>query len=553
MKYLQTYNESVRSKMTPVPKEGMFQKFKEMDIQDKRDFLWDELHTTKRTFFGRDGKYLSLAHIDHWTAKDLDDAFGQFYELDPIDESVRDKMTPPPKDRVNNACIKILSEHDNPTSDYDEPEYDEISKILKEPKENLHILTPEDYDDNYESLYDYLESLVINDDNFIRTKNIKNEDNSVYYANFNDVYWKCYPKEKIACLMFDDIVDAQEWLFCKDILVKTNESLRDKMTPRSEESVLKASKKLNAHNKIVYGIQWNNLTLVKKGIEELPEANYSYSSKVQYLIESLQVNLNLEENEIFQYFKSIFDVEQKVYDRLDKLVVKMKFLNKLHDQLQRNKYLDVSECEYNFDSWGSYEFTVTLPHNEDEDSDDTEEYIIGLYIDEEINDDFFVSCDGQDPDTFETSEELEKTLHTSEIWTDEMNESVRHHMTPRPMNEISGSVIDNILRDYTDHTIYFTSKDGLSRDKLSIKHHTGDGFMNSIRKKFGKGIYLHVSDESGDLARKYLYNLEIDYTPIMSTTYKILDGYKIRNLVKKFVEEVINEKLPMIMIRKFTE
>lgn len=484
-------------------------------------------------------------------------------------------------------------------------------------------------------------------------------------------------------------------------LISYNESLRDKMTPRSEEDVLKASEKLNAHNKIVYGIQWNNLTLVKKGIEELLEANYSYSSKVQYLIESLQINLNLEENEIFQYFKSIFDVDQKVYDRLDKLVIKMKYLNKLHDQLQKNDLLEVTECEYNFDSFGTYQFDVTVPPPEEEPIDDDdvmpEEYHIGLYIDEEVNDDFFINYDGQDNFEFHTIEELDKTIKNSEMWNPDINESVRdmmtpmtedeirkmyefdpkiinkyrfsfreevpefirkalddeykeqykkkggqtglllaiekgfvdvveylltkkhvsasghgewplltasvneknkdeiiqllldhganlenaikkskelfkmndeviyltkflktdesvrHHMTPKPMTEISNNVVDNILKDYTDHTMYFTNKGRFGLDKLGLSHHTGDGFMNSVRKKFGMGIYLHVDDDSDNIIRKYLHNLDIDYTPIMSTTYRIKSKDKVMRMIKKLVEEVINENLPMIMIRKFNE
>lgn len=132
-----------------------------------------------------------------------------------------------------------------------------------------------------------------------------------------------------------------------------------------------------------------------------------------------------------------------------------------------------------------------------------------------------------------------------------VNESIRDQMTPRPMGDVTDSVINTILRDYTEHSVYFTNRGRFGLNKLNIAHHTGDGFMNSVNKKFGKGLYLHVDDDSGDLTRKYLHNLDIDYTPIMSTTYRILSHDKIRRLIKKFVEEVINDNLPMMMIRKF--
>jgi hypothetical protein len=328
------------------------------------------------------------------------------------------------------------------------------------------------------------------------------------------------------------------------------ESIRDYMTPRAEKDVLRSSEKLDSSMKINYGIKWNYLPIVKKGIEELSESTFSIDSKILFLTECLQITLDLEKNEIFQYLKSIFNLSQKVYDMIDKLVERIKFINKMHDKLRRNELCEVSECEFNFDVYGTYEFSVTLP--QDEDSDVAEEYRIGTFAEHTHGPFFYISCEGQDPDDFDTAEELEKILRNSYMWADEMNESVRHHMTPKPMTEISNNVVDNILKDYTDHAMYFTNRDRFGLDKLGLSHHTGDGFMNSLRKKFGKGLYLHVDDDSDDVTRKYLYNLGIDYTPIMSTTYKIL-GYDVRRMVKKLVEEVINENLPMIMIRKFNE
>jgi hypothetical protein len=134
---------------------------------------------------------------------------------------------------------------------------------------------------------------------------------------------------------------------------------------------------------------------------------------------------------------------------------------------------------------------------------------------------------------------------------DKVNESIRDQMTPKSMGDVTDSAVDTILRDYIDHTVYFTNQGRFGLNKLNIAHHTGDGFMNGIRKRFGKGVYLHVGDDFGDLAKKYLHNLDIDYTPIMSTTYRILSHDKIRRLVKKFAEEVISENLSMMMIRKF--
>jgi hypothetical protein len=133
----------------------------------------------------------------------------------------------------------------------------------------------------------------------------------------------------------------------------------------------------------------------------------------------------------------------------------------------------------------------------------------------------------------------------------EVKESVRNRMTPKSSDVISRSVMDNILSNYTDHTMYLSNRDGFGLEKLKLSHHTGDGFMNSVRKRFGSGVYLHVADEDGDIARKYLYNLGVNYTPVMSTTFKVLDGDKMERVIRKFMDEVLGDKISMLMIRKF--
>lgn len=144
---------------------------------------------------------------------------------------------------------------------------------------------------------------------------------------------------------------------------------------------------------------------------------------------------------------------------------------------------------------------------------------------------------------------------------DPINESRYGVFKPKSVDDVVESVVNNILRDYGDHAMHF-HKDEYWRDPpVKLSHHSGNGFMNQLYKKYGNvnGIYVHIEDndpteskgENLNLLRKYLHNLNVRYTPIGHNTIIIRDDDQERRIITKLCREVYNKVLPSIMVRKF--
>jgi len=138
---------------------------------------------------------------------------------------------------------------------------------------------------------------------------------------------------------------------------------------------------------------------------------------------------------------------------------------------------------------------------------------------------------------------------------DPINESV---FQPKHRDDIVDNIVDNILQNYSDHTMHF-HKNEWRQPPFKLVHHSGDGFMNHLFKKYGvKGTYVHVgggSDEETNDAfnklKKYLYNLNAKHTSIGLHTIIVRDNELERKIISKLCREVYNEEIPALMIRKF--
>jgi len=138
---------------------------------------------------------------------------------------------------------------------------------------------------------------------------------------------------------------------------------------------------------------------------------------------------------------------------------------------------------------------------------------------------------------------------------DPINESV---FQPKHRDDIVDNIVDNILQNYSDHTMHF-HKNEWRQPPFKLVHHSGDGFMNHLFKKYGvKGTYVHVgggSDEETNDAfnklKKYLYNLNAKHTSIGLHTIIVRDNELERKILSKLCREVYNEEIPALMIRKF--
>ena len=145
-------------------------------------------------------------------------------------ESVRDQMTPKSEEEIFNAFRDFIMSYENPLSKYPINAYTDfgkISRILKEPKSNLHYINA--HMNNFQKLNTFFKTLVTNEKNY---KNVNLKDSSKRWGGS----WICYPNKKLA--NFGSFNDAAGWVFCKDYFKeKINESVRDKMTPKSEEDI----------------------------------------------------------------------------------------------------------------------------------------------------------------------------------------------------------------------------------------------------------------------------------------------------------------------------
>ena len=94
------HNESVRDKMTPIPKENREKALSTLkNRDDKVMFLMGLLLNSREEFRTKDGKYMTVFDVvNNMTEEDMDDVIRKQY----IKESVRDKMTPKSEEDILN-------------------------------------------------------------------------------------------------------------------------------------------------------------------------------------------------------------------------------------------------------------------------------------------------------------------------------------------------------------------------------------------------------------------------------------------------------------------
>lgn len=154
----------------------------------------------------------------------------EIYKKSKVNESVRDKMTPKSKEDIRSAFKTIVDKIDTPLTMYPMKiwkEVDKICKMFKETRDNLYFIDMGD--DNFEVLEELFESLIIDDNILLADKIIKTGEGE----------WYCYPNVKLAHYIPDEMSENLGWIFSKDFINNSlNESVRDKMTPKSKEDII---------------------------------------------------------------------------------------------------------------------------------------------------------------------------------------------------------------------------------------------------------------------------------------------------------------------------
>jgi hypothetical protein len=151
-------------------------------------------------------------------------------------ESVRDKMTPKPKEEVRRTFGDIIDGIRTPMTMYPMKiwdEVDEICEILGETRADLYIM--EEGDDKYHIIEQMFESMIV-----------ENDQSKMQKVKGSEGEWSCYPSVKLAYFNPDSMTEPSHWIFCKSYVKETfmNESVRSKMTPLDKETVKKRKEEL---------------------------------------------------------------------------------------------------------------------------------------------------------------------------------------------------------------------------------------------------------------------------------------------------------------------
>ena len=260
MKTFQQYNESVRDKMTPKSVDDINQILSlkyNMDpsifeyLKDN-GFEYIKVHNTnyRDLWLGIIFEYKSekLNYRILFSPSDTIDTLKEKIRLYTIMnsgktyESLRDKMTPKPEDSIRNDMYDYFKEN----KVTNEEEY-VVQTGVFDNKDNLYLVF--DYEDYYEDINRYFRKIIENQEKFEMTIH-------------SDKY-TCYPKQKL--VFYQDTVMTEAWYFdgslIDDIIdelmkVELHESVRDMMTPKSEEDIENSMKDITFYRA---GKVYNNL------------------------------------------------------------------------------------------------------------------------------------------------------------------------------------------------------------------------------------------------------------------------------------------------------
>jgi hypothetical protein len=124
---------------------------------------------------------------------------------------------------------------------------------------------------------------------------------------------------------------------------------------------------------------------------------------------------------------------------------------------------------------------------------------------------------------------------------------------PKPKEDIAKKLLDQILKEYDYKTAYCKSKSGRWETDPwpKIDFGTGEGFMQYQFNKHKYGIYFHVDDDRAEYAKNKFYELNVAFTAVGKSTFKILSTDKIKMFLSSIIDDTIDDKVDMFMIRKF--
>ena len=386
-----------------------------------------------------------------------------FKRFSKTNESVRDKMTPISKEdskKLYDDMIKSFNPISNDPSLVISWGIQEMLKFMGETRSSMCLVMMGDR--YYTALNSLFDSLIVSRDRILEKEWL---------------YWK---ELKLAYTFSP----AAMWLFSKDMDYMSEslvESVRDKMTPKSEEDIT------DIFN------NGNNL-LRKNMVRKLFQEKFNNTIEVfDFVISVLGTPIwdRMREKNLGKYHftKDLLDIiNEDEMKQLFKAMIKDKRIN----ESVRDKMTPKSkeEIEINFKKMTSFEKNrLMIDYIRQE---DLESILFLLNSGMKVNNNMIRIASNYHK---LSAVSLLKYMKDKQ----KVNESVRDKMTPKPIdNIVINSIIDSILRDYADHSSCFTlDSNGTPR----IRHYISEDFMNHKRRKFGSGIYLNIDKNDMDLVK----------------------------------------------------
>ena len=192
--------------------------------------------------------------------------FSKDYFNNIINESVRDLMTPVPKEKFL-KLVKKVPPHKRWKTVWDAFADDDDFDMLSDKELGLeeYRLKEEEKGKIADEFYDLCRKILRQERKIIQfiKKNIDAKDIRKRILEL-DEYDQVYKRELVQIL---NVLTKEELIKLIDLL-KSNESVRDKMTPKSEEDIKRDLMKLSPEDKVERGTQYNNVDLIEMGVEE---------------------------------------------------------------------------------------------------------------------------------------------------------------------------------------------------------------------------------------------------------------------------------------------
>ena len=432
-----------------------------------------------------------------------------------INEGVRDKMTPKPKEELMFSFYKAIhTSYFVPLKDYETTSnlfsvIDEIVDLLGGEKEEYYLLSWDLTD--YWSLITMFE-WIVKDEKSIEIK--VGENTSVRGT------WTCYPSVKIASLLNNNHTIG--WIFNKKFVEKiieektfTNEGVRDMMTPKSMENVKIALYQMSV---------WDRLKFIDKNkIIDF----YSKDELKKMIDESGFYGIWEFIANDFSKFKFLY-TDQEIVDKLGKeykeLFYKLKDNNISYKKIEFNSTSATMKI-YLTDTI-KINYTTTYNHGED---------YLSVWKKQDNNSGRYYKLFGWNP------EKMDKCI--SYIKDNKLNESIRDKMTPRPKENLNAAVLHKINK--SKELGYFNPLDW----GLTLLDYDGSGGLNDHHVvKFisqdGRRWEMTIDERSRypimvrEMKRGIMYNVTFNY--------KGVEDYLIKRGLHKIIKEGVKDMMTPI-------